>query len=176
MDHLPGMGQCTMLHTLKINLLNLKKLLTLLFVIICFNACKKSSNNLPATASSLSGHWAQQSASIMTYTNGKLTNTRDTTFNTTGTSLSNLDIYVYFNIDLSGVYSEPGFNGFGLTYIISGDQLTYTFEGNSNTNAPTGVPTSYTIKKLTSTQLELVDGTPSGTGQVDDVVYTKVGN
>jgi hypothetical protein len=149
----------------------MRNLLTLSFIIVCLAACKRSSNNLPITPVSLSSQWIRQSSTAMTYTDGKLTNTTSTTFDTNNVGFGNPNIVISFTNNLTGVYSEPGINGFGFNYVISGTQLTYTFD--SNANAPITLPTSYTIKKLTSTQLELENGTSAGNGEIVDVVYLK---
>ena len=146
----------------------MRNLSILLLVILCLSACKKGSNNLPITPASLSGRWIRQSSTSMTYTNGKLTNTATVTFNTTGNSFTNPNIAIYFSAQNIGTYLQPGLSGVPFTYVISGSQLTIDF-GSYDTN----IPSRYTIKSVTSTQLELVDGTSYGDGTVNDTVYLK---
>jgi len=145
----------------------MKKITILLVGILCLGACKKSSDSLPVTSASLSGTWVRQYAVTTLYTNGAPTKTTDTSFNTTGNSLSNLNLYIYFSSDLSGTYLEPGINGIPFTYAITGRQLILNF-GNA-----TDLQTNYTIKSVTSTHLELVDGTATGNETVYDITYLK---
>ena len=123
---------------------------------------------MPITAASLAGTWIRQSVITMIYTNGKLTHTNDTTYNTTGNNLSNPNIAYYFNVNLSGTFLQPGLNGLLFSYVISGNQLNLDF------GTVTDLASNFTIKSVTKTQLELADGaTPSGNGTVYDVTYLK---
>jgi hypothetical protein len=145
----------------------MRNFIILLCAILCFTACKKSSNKLPITPASLSGTWVRQSATTTFYTNSVLTNTSTSTFYSTTNALNPPNLTIYFATDLSGIYSEPSVIGVPFTYVISGDQLTLDF-GNS-----TDLPTNFTVKSVTNTQLELVDGTSSGNGTVYDITYLK---
>jgi hypothetical protein len=151
----------------------MRHLSILLFIILCFNACKKSSNNLPITPAALSGTWSLHTATSITYTNGVRSNTSTTTFNNTNAGFSNLDLVIEFNDNLTGTYQQPGLMGFPFTYVISGNQLTWNFDSNVPSSAVTGIPTNFTIKALTNNQLELVYGETSGNGIVYDDIYTK---
>jgi hypothetical protein len=139
----------------------------LLCTILCFTACKKSSNKLPITASTLSGTWVRQSATTKTYSNGVLTNTSTNSSYITANAANPPDLVIYFATNLSGTYSEPSIAGIPFNYTISGDQLNLDF-GNA-----TDLPTNFTVKSLTNTQLELVDGSSSGSGMVHDITYLK---
>jgi len=150
----------------------MRNLLAFLCVAVCMTAKKESPDNLPIPQVSLASRWIRQSLTDMTYTNGKLTNTTNIKFNTNDVGFGGPNIVITFNSDLTGVYSEPGINGVGFTYVLSGSQLNCTF--NSNPNAPKNLPANYTIKKLTSTQLELQNGTSTGNGDIVDVVYLRL--
>ena len=147
--------------------LNMKNLSILLCAILCFTACKKGSNKLPVTAASLSGTWVRQSATANTYTNGVLTNSKTTTYYSTTNALNAPNVSIYFAANLSGTYFEPGLAGLPFTYVVTGDQLNLDY---GNVADMVG---SYTIKSVTNTQLELVDGTPGGNTTVFDVTYLK---
>jgi len=145
----------------------MRNLTILLCIILCLNACKKSSDKLPVTPASLSGSWVRQSATAMTYTNGVLTNTSTTTYTSTTNGANPPNLSIYFAANLSGTYTEPGLNGVFFTYILSGNQI------NLNYGNVTDLPISFAIKNLTNTQLELIDGASSGNGVVYDVTYLK---
>jgi hypothetical protein len=145
----------------------MKNLTILLCAILCFTACKKSSNKLPVTPATLSGTWVRQSATANTYTNGVLTNSVTTTYYSTTNARNEPNLSIYFAANLSGTYFEPGLAGLPFTYVIAGDQL------NLNYGIIADLVSNYTVKSVTNTQLELVDGTPGGNTTVFDVTYLK---
>jgi hypothetical protein len=145
----------------------MRNLTTLLCAILCFTACKKSSNKLPITPATLSGTWVRQSATANTYTNGVLTNSVTTTYYSTTNARNEPNLSIYFAANLSGTYFEPGLAGLPFTYVIAGDQL------NLNYGIIADLVSNYIVKSVTNTQLELVDGTPGGNTTVFDVTYLK---
>jgi hypothetical protein len=145
----------------------MRNLTILLCAILCFTACKKSSNKLTITPATLSGKWVRQSATANTYTNGVLTNSVTTTYYSTTNALNAPNLSIYFAANLSGTYFEPGLAGLPFTYVIAGDQL------NLNYGIIADLVSNYTVKSVTNTQLELVDGTPGGNTTVFDVTYLK---
>jgi hypothetical protein len=145
----------------------MRKLLALLCALLCLNACKKNADSVPVTPALLSGTWLVQTAITMTYTNGMLSNTTKIVNNTTDPGFGNPIVALYFSTNLSGTYLPPGLAGVPFTYTINGDQLTYNY------GDATDLTTNFTVKSLTNTQLELVDGSPSGNGAVHDNIYVK---
>jgi hypothetical protein len=151
----------------------MRNLLILLCIILCLNACTKDSNNLKAqsnltiTPDALSGRWLLQTSTTKSYTNGVLTDSTSFTNNTTNVGFGNPVLAINFNDNLSGTYLQPGIDGSPFTYVISGNQMTYNYGSNVN------LPTTFTIKSFTKTQLELIDGTAAANGKVHDNIYIK---
>jgi len=151
----------------------MKNLSILLCIVLCLSACKKSENNLPITPASLTGDWWPQTSTSTTYKNGVLSSTSTHTFTSGGNSLTNPELSLEFNDNLSGTYQQPDILGFPFTYTISGNHLSWTFSNDEFSQAEKGIPTSFTIKTLTNSKLELVYGTAYGDGTAFDDVYTR---
>jgi len=145
----------------------MRKLSIVLCAILCLGACKKSADNVLVTPALLSGTWLLQTGITTTYTNGALSNTTKIVNNTTDPGFGNPIVALYFSTNLSGTYMPPGLAGDPFTYTINGDQLTYNY------GAATDLTTNFTVKALTSTQLELVDGSSVNNGTVHDNTYVK---
>jgi hypothetical protein len=145
----------------------MRNLLTLLCIFICLAACKKSSNNLPVTVASLSGRWVRESATTITYQNSVQTNSSTTAYPSTTNAANPPNLVIAFITDLSGTYSEPNDASVSFSYIITGNQLSLDY------GLSTDLPTGFTVKSLTSTHLELVNGSSTGDGTVYDVTYFK---
>jgi hypothetical protein len=145
----------------------MRNLLILLCIILGLSACTKNSVNLAVAPDALLGKWLLQTSTTKSYTNGVLTDSTSFTNNTTNVGFGNPVMAINFNDNLSGTYLQPGLNGIPFTYLISGNQMTYNYGSNVD------LPTLFTIKLLTKTQLELIDGTASTNGILHDNIYIK---
>jgi hypothetical protein len=105
----------------------MKTLITITYfgiAMLCFVGCSKKSGTSPVTKNSIEGKWTEDSVTIITYKDAKITNNyKETTPDGT---------YWQFNANGKAVDHWPPFQSYAavdvqLTYIISGSTLTLNY-------------------------------------------------
>ena len=110
----------------------MKKTITSAIILLClFCACKKSSNNSPAT--SIVGTWYETKVVLHQTTDGA-NPSGDTTL------ITNKSVYVTFNSNGTGTSVAPG----------SSNNFTYSLSGSALIISPNSDNGTYTVQSLTS--------------------------